>query len=354
MNAQAVVPRVPRNWLLWLLVTLAGFLVLVVAYSLGDMTSTKEQASIVAGSVDASGQAAKQAPMYSGKAGGRGGGGGGARGGGMGRGGASGGYAPETARAATPGFEAESPTPNIATANLPWPAGPMLIRTADLRVRVDDVAKAHQEVARIAREAHGYIAETTFSSESGPASATVTIRVPSQGLDSAVDRISALGKLLNKQVSAQEVTEEYVDLTSRRRNLEREEQRLLELLKRAGKMRELLDVESTLARVRGQVEQISGRMRYLENRVSLSTVTVNLEGPQPKPNVGGPVWAASDVSREAVRSLIGTGRGLATLAIWIGIYTPIWLPIAIFFIWLVRKTAPRRVETPAETSAADP
>jgi hypothetical protein len=166
----------------------------------------------------------------------------------------------------------------------------MLIRTASLQVRVEDVAKAHAEVVRIAREAHGYVADTTLSAESGPAYATITIRVPSEGLESVMDRIAALGKLLQKQISAQEVTEEYVDLTSRRRNLEREEQRLLDLLQRAGKIRELLDVESTLARVRGEIEHIAGRMRYLENRVNLSTIRVQLEGPQPKVTAGGPVW----------------------------------------------------------------
>jgi len=265
-----------------------------------------------------------------------------------------GGGTPPVLAAREAGFEAETPAePGLTapTSNLPWPTGPMLIRTATLRVRVEDVAKAHEQVARIAREAHGYIAETTFSSEAGPASASVTIRVPSQGLDSVIDRVAALGKLLSKQIGAQEVTEEYVDLSSRRRNLEREEQRLLDLLQRAGKMRDLLEVESTLARVRGQIEQISGRMRYLENRVSLSTLHVQLEGPQPQVTAGGPVWSARDVTREATRSLISTGRGLATMGIWIGVYAPVWVPIAVFFVWLIRKTsAPKRAETPVTGS----
>jgi hypothetical protein len=276
-----------------------------------------------------------------------GGGGGGARGG-MGRGGG-----PSLAADSAPieaGFEAEEPAPSIRGAALPWPSGPMLIRAASLQMRVDDVATAHEEVARIARAAQGYIAETTFNSESGPASATITIRVPSQGLDSVIDRISKLGKLLSKHISAQEVTEEYVDLSSRRRNLEKEEQRLLELLQRAGKMRDLLEVEQTLARVRGQIEQISGRMRYLENRVSLSTVTVMLEGPQPKPGAGSPTWAASDVVREAARSLLATGRSLATLAIWLGVYSLLWVPFVVLLIWLIRRASPRRLDTPTAGS----
>jgi len=346
MHAQAAVQHIPRRWLLWLLLAFAGFLVLLISYGLGTTTHTAKQTNMIpgAGPVDASGHVMRAAA---------GGGMGGARGGGMaGGGGAS--TSGVIAASPQPAFEAakeaESPAPGASTANLPWPTGPMLIRTADLRVRVEDVAKAHEEVARIARAAHGYIAETTFNSENGPASASVTLRVPGLGLDSAVDRIAALGKLLSKQIGAQEVTEEYVDLTSRKRNLEREEQRLLELLQRAGKMRDLLEVESTLARVRGDIERISGRMRYLENRVSLSTIRVQLDGPQPRVNVGGPVWSASDVSRSAVRSLIDTGRGLATIGIWLGVYSPVWVPIALFLVWLVRRTSPR----PAAASAATP
>jgi len=251
--------------------------------------------------------------------------------------------APGAERAEAEGFEARAAAvPGIS---------PMLIRTASLRMRVEDVRKAHDEVARIAREAKGYVADTTLSGEAGPMTASVTIRVPAEGLDSVIARIAALGKLLRKEISTEEVTEEYVDLTSRRRNLEREEERLLDLLKRAGKVKDLLEVEQTLARVRGEIETIAGRMRYLENRVALSTVHVELQGPEPKPTTGGPVWTARDTARQAARSLLNTGRGLGTMAIWIGIYAPVWLPLLLLAIWLIRRSLapPRKPE-----SAADP
>jgi len=351
MTAPASVVRSPRGRL-YLALGLAGLIVLLVAYSIGNREQAAKQANIIpgVGVIDSSGNVVRG--QYGRAAVGMAGGGKGMRGGGGARAGgggglAGGGYAPQPSQEA--GFEppASSPPPQPAA----WPTGPMLIRTASLQVRVEDVAKAHAEVVRIAREAHGYVADTTLSAESGPAYATITIRVPSEGLESVMDRIAALGKLLQKQISAQEVTEEYVDLTSRRRNLEREEQRLLDLLQRAGKIRELLDVESTLARVRGEIEHIAGRMRYLENRVSLSTIRVQLEGPQPKVTAGGPVWTASDVTREALRSLLNTGRGLATMAIWLGIYAVIWLPILLVLVWLARKVAaPRRTKEPAAGS----
>lgn len=220
-----------------------------------------------------------------------------------------------------------------------WPTKPMLIRTASMRLRVEDVPAAQAKVEGIARGARGYVAASSITTEAGPTHAMITVRVPSEGLDSVIDQITALGKLLSKEIGAQEVTEEYVDLTSRRRNLEREEVRLLELLQRAGKVADLLEVEQTLARVRGEIETISGRMRYLEDRVALSTVQVELEGPQPKPTAGAPAWAPGDVARQAMRSLIATGRGLATMAIWIAFYAPIWLPALLILLWLLRRSA---------------
>ncbi len=346
MSSQVSAPRVSQTRR-YLLIGLAVLIVVLAALILiPSFSRSRENARVASdGFAPVTAPASMAEARYASKSIGTGGGGrAGGRGGGGG-GGMRGGGGPAEA-----GFEAEAPVPSIPTAALPWPSGPMLIRTATLQVRVDDVATAHEEVARIARAAQGYIAETTFNSESGPASASITIRVPSQGLDSVIDRVSKLGKLLSKHINAQEVTEEYVDLGSRRRNLEKEEQRLIELLQRAGKMRDLLEVEQTLARVRGQIEQISGRMRYLENRVSLSTVTVMLEGPQPRPGTGSPTWAATDVVREAARSLLATGRSLATLAIWLGVYSPVWAPLAILLIWLIRRTSPRRLETPAAGS----
>jgi hypothetical protein len=337
MTAQTAGERRARTRI-YALVTILAVLVLVVAYSLGKReresarmgSAPRQDAGAASAAEEWAGYAADAAGIYAGAA---------MRGGGTAGGRAAGGAVAAGTVATTPavgaGFEAGAP------ARLP--SDPMLIRTASLRLRVEDVAKAHEEVGRIAAEADGYVADTTLNAETGPSSATITIRVPSRGLESVMDRVVTLGKLLEKRINTQEVSEEYVDLGSRKRNLEREEQQLLELLKRAGKIPELLQVEQTLARVRGEVERIAGRMRYLENRVALSAVTVRLEGPEPKPTAGGPVWAASDVFRQATRSLIRTGRGLATIGIWLGVYIPVWLPILVVLALVIRRaSAPRR------------
>ncbi len=260
----------------------------------------------------------------------------GARAGGGGGGMGGGGAVPASA----PGEPMPGGGMDISLA-LQAPTTPMLIRTGSLRMRVEDVEKSHEEVVRIAREANGYLANTSLSSEQGPPRAAMTIRVPSENLDDVIREIAALGKVLKREMGTQEVTEEYVDLSSRKRNLEREEERLLELLDRAGKISDLLQVEQYLGNVRGQIERIAGRMRYLENRVGLSTLNINLEGPEPAPSVGGPAWAAKDVYRQAIRSLRATGRAFAEIGIWLGVYAVVWVPILLIVMWLVRRALPR-------------
>lgn len=338
----------PRKWirLYWLLAALLG--ILVFAMILPVFSRSRESARVAhfvpgVGIVDAEEyqayavSAERDASLKGGGfAGARAGGGGG----GMGGGGVSG-----MARARLGPLTGTAPDESMPDADislaLQVPITPMLIRTGSLRMRVEDVPHAHEEVVRIAREANGYLASTSLSSEQGPPRAAMTIRVPSENLDDVIREIAALGKVLKREMSTQEVTEEYVDLTSRRRNLEREEERLLELLQRAGKIADLLQVEQYLGNVRGQIEQIAGRMRYLENRVGLSTLNVNLEGPEPAPSVGGPAWEAKDVYRQAIRSLRATGRAFAEVGIWLGVYAVVWVPILLVLIWLVRRALPK-------------
>lgn len=235
------------------------------------------------------------------------------------------------------GFEGEV-VPAGAAAAIPWSDSAMLVRTASLRVRVSDVAQAYASVVAIAQGAGGYLASSTMSAESRDSSATVVVRVPNRGLDSALERIAGLGKLLSRQVQSQEVTEEYVDLSSRLRNLQREELRLLDFMTRAGKIPDLLMVEQEVARVRGEIETVSGRLRYLDNRVSLSTLEVTLMGPHAKASpAGGRRWSGLEVAKEAYGSLRDTAHGLATAGIWLGMYLPIWFPSALGVTWVVRR-----------------
>ena len=102
------------------------------------------------------------------------------------------------------------------------------------------------------------------------------MRVPVNKFDSFLDEVAKLGVAENRTQTAQDVTEEYVDLEAQITNKKRLEERIVALLKDStGKIKDVIEVEHELARVRGEIEQMEGRLRYLTNRTDFTTVSIS-------------------------------------------------------------------------------
>ena len=103
------------------------------------------------------------------------------------------------------------------------------------------------------------------------------IRIPARRFEAALDKIEGFGDVIRRQIEALDVTEEFRDQTIRLRNLEAVRARLETLLNKADKVKDALEVQRELARVTGQIEQIKGRLRFLEDRIAYSTISVNFQ-----------------------------------------------------------------------------
>lgn len=159
----------------------------------------------------------------------------------------------------------------------------MLIRTGTASVEVRDVAAAIVAVRQLASSLGGYVANTSVQSgREQVRSATLELKIPAPQFDRAVNGLDPLGRVEFVNVDAQDVGEEFVDVTARVANARRLEQRLIALLEtRTGRLEDVLAVERELARVREEIERFEGRLRYLSTRVSVSTLTVTVHEPQP-------------------------------------------------------------------------
>lgn len=174
-----------------------------------------------------------------------------------------------------------SPPVVIPPADAATPA--MMIRTGYATLEVSKLDPAIEQVRGLAAKVGGYV---TNSSTSGGRdqvrAAMLEIRIPAQRYDEAVAALGAIGKVETTQTNAQDVGEEFVDVTARVENARKLEARLIELLaNRTGRLQDVLSVERELSRVRTEIDQLEGRIRFLKNRVALSTLTVNLHEPQP-------------------------------------------------------------------------
>lgn len=153
----------------------------------------------------------------------------------------------------------------------------MVVRTASLDLVVPDTEKALDEIQAMARELGGYVVFAEAYQYQEGRQATVTFRVPSDALDTALERLRAMATTVRREsVSGQDVTDQYVDLESRLRHLEAKEKQLLEFLDRAEDTEAVLAVYEQLSQTQAEIEQVKGRMQYLENQASLATVTVSL------------------------------------------------------------------------------
>jgi len=205
----------------------------------------------------------------------------------------------------------------------------MLIREAHVSLTVDSVAAAMRSVNILARRYGGVVATSAVYTVSAGQSATLVIRVPSDRLDSAIAGLSAVGKVENARVTAQDVGEEFVDVGARLQNSRRLEQRLLDVLAhKTGRLKDVLEVEDALARVREAIERMEGRRRYLKTRSAISTLEVTVHLPAPSvgqrfaATFGGAVdqaWSNTVWLSSLVISSLGVVLPLAALAV------PVWL-----------------------------
>ena len=193
-----------------------------------------------------------------------------------------------------------------------------IIKSAYIKLEVEDFDSAASEVERLAREAGGYISESnSYVTPTNHRQGTITMRIPEGSFGSIIEDIKKLGRVVSYSSSGRDVTEEYIDLEARLRNLQRQEERLLEILDRAESVKDVLEVERELGRVRGEIERLEGRLRYLNNRVEFATVTVELREPEPITRSLGLRSAISDAVKGMVmvmRSLIVAAGYLLPLA----------------------------------------
>jgi hypothetical protein len=228
-----------------------------------------------------------------------------------------------------------TPTANVT------PAAPdrYLIRNATLVIEVKDARDSYNKLFLAVKDSKGYLSNLQETVDAlGNRTITMQVRVPAKLFDSSMQSLSSLGKVMEKHVTAEDVTEEYVDTESTLRNLNRTEARLLEHLSRTGRLSDTLLVEKELTRVRQEIEQREGRLRFLSHRVQFSTLDVTLREEAKAQAVVPPAsYSTGKEASEASRSLVEFLRSVWTMAIWIGVWAVVWAPLALVAAWVLRR-----------------
>ncbi|HMQ31560.1 MAG TPA: DUF4349 domain-containing protein [Chloroflexaceae bacterium] len=220
------------------------------------------------------------------------------------------------------------------------PAGQRLvIKNASISLEVESVAAAEAQIRARAEQLGGYVVSVQTRGSDEYMSSVVTFRVPAQRFEDALSGVEGLArKVLGRTVGGEDVTEEFVDLESRLRNLEATRDRLLDLLDQAVRVEDALQVNQALTEVQGEIEHIQGRMKFLTQSAAFSTITADLQPVPPPPTIyTEDAWQPLRVAQEALAGLVEFGQGLASLAIVLVVWSPVWVPLLLLARWVARR-----------------
>ncbi len=237
----------------------------------------------------------------------------------------------------------------------------LVIKNADMRVSVADPNVAMQAVNSLATRLGGFVvsseSQSSSSASGGYKTAWISIRVPSDKLEEAMQAIRELaanGKdgVLSESVSGEDVTSDYVDSQSRLRNLEAAEKQLVSLMENTTDLEQTMAVFRELTRTREQIEVTQGHIKYLRESSSMSLIsTFFVAEASLKPiEIGG--WKPEGTAREAIQTLINFGQGLADFLIRFSIIClPFLIPLGIGLFFLIRALKKRRANKAARIAS---
>lgn len=165
------------------------------------------------------------------------------------------------------------------------PSDRKVIRNADLDLEDENPEAAQREITSIAESKGGFVVESQQSSSDIQAATrdivTMSIRVPSAKFSEALDEVrGSVNRVVSESVKGQDVTEEFIDVEAQLKAKKALEEQFMTIMRQANGIAEALNVQRQLADVRGEIERIEGRKRFLENQSSLSTIKIRVQTPK--------------------------------------------------------------------------
>ncbi|MCB0195857.1 MAG: DUF4349 domain-containing protein [Anaerolineae bacterium] len=196
----------------------------------------------------------------------------------------------------------------------------VIIYTGDISLVVQDTQESVDAITAMASEMGGFISGSNVYESGDVLRGSITVRVPADRYQDTLAQLREMAIRVERENSTtQDVTEEFTDLQARKTNLEFTEealQQLLEERQRVGSTSDILEVYRELTSIRGQIEQIEGRLRYLANQSALSTITIQLTPDVLYQPVSIAGWEPQGVAKEALQSLVAALQGLVNVLIW--------------------------------------
>lgn len=208
-----------------------------------------------------------------------------------------------------------------------------IIKNGNLRFETQNLQNSFIAIQKAIKSHKAYVQNDDSGKDYESTYRHITIRLPNAYFDSFINEISKGVKHFDKkEISAQDVTEEFVDLEARLKAKRTLENRYLEILKKANKVTEILEIEKELASIREEIEAKEGRLKYLQSKVAMSTISIEMYTENPTGtgttiSYGSKMWNAISSGFNGLSSFF-----LGILHIW-----PFILIFVVAFFLIKRK-----------------
>lgn len=241
---------------------------------------------------------------------------------------------------ASPTFKIASSTrssSNIETAS----GDRMVIENTNLSLRVDDVDKTISSIKKTAEDFGGFLINSSISKPEEAASGSISVRVPKDKKTQAIDAFKKMAnKVVSENVFSDDITDEYQDLNARLEVLTKTKTKYENILEKAEKVSDLLEVQQQLINLQSQIDSVKGQQKYYDQSVDLTKITIYLSTDEiALPYAPTNTWEPKAIFKSATRSLVETFRSIGSFIIWAVVYIPIILPIILVILFIKKKRA---------------
>ena len=239
----------------------------------------------------------------------------------------------------------------------------LIIKNAEVKLLIADTDIAIDRLTQVVADVGGYIiSQRIWYQAHGDQNykyATITMGVPVDEFERSLRRLRELAvRVLDENATGEDVSDEYVDLESRLKNLEATRDRIRQFLEQAKTVEEALKVNDQLSKVEEEIETVQGRMNYLSDRAAFSTITVNLDPELPEftptptptttPTPTPAPWRPSETFQDAGRSFVSIWKAWADVGIYfIVVGIPCLVPLVLIgwgVSWLMKRRKTKKPE----------
>jgi hypothetical protein len=214
-----------------------------------------------------------------------------------------------------------------------------IIKNASLIIEVDNTDDSKKMVEVEISKVGGSITNlNSWETRPGILAYNLTIRIPSEKLETAILNLSKIGTKKGENFSTTDITSQYFDTENRLKNLRIRRDRIRELMeKKSDNLKDVLEIDRELASVQNEIENLERTQKQRDTNVSFSTLQLTIN---PEPQIGdfqNSEWSVGKSWKVAVNDLLKTSRNIVDKVIQIFVYSPIWIPILLIFFFVRRR-----------------